>query len=139
MSLVADNQTLVPAVRYLYVTGHLRPGVSLASTHRGVKAIAVQRAKEYPGTNATWSVWIMTVRNSLIEDLRQALLLLVVMVVLILLISCSNVANRLLTLMVRQRCELELRSALGAARGRLTAQIVTESTLLALLGGTLGI
>jgi putative ABC transport system permease protein len=139
MPVNAANPPYPPGARYLYVTGHLRPGVSVAAARSEMQTIAARLAKDHPETNANWGIQLMTVRDNLVGDMRPALILLMAAVVLVLFIACSNVANLLLNQVVRQRGELALRSALGAGRGRLIRQIVTESTLLALLGGVLGI
>jgi len=135
----ASNPPFPPGTRYLLVTGHLRPGASPLTAKREADAVMAWLGKEYPASHANWGTVVHTVRDNLLGDMKPALLTLMAGAGFLLLIACSNVANLLLNRVVRQRGELALRSALGASRGRLIGQIVTESTLLALLGGALGI
>jgi putative ABC transport system permease protein len=138
LTINAANPPSPPGTRYLYVTGHLRPGVSFETAKREGDTIIAWLAQEYPAAYANWGSRVMTVRDNLVGDLRPSLITLAVAAAFLLLIACANVSNLLLNKVVRQRGELALRSALGATRGRLIQQIVTESTLLALLGGALG-
>lgn len=135
----ALNPPFPPATRFLYVTGHLRPGASVEAAQREAQTVMEWLGQEYPASHANWGTVVHTVRDNLLGDMKPALLTLMAAAGFLLLIACSNVANLLLNRVVRQRGELALRSALGASRGRLIREIVTESTLLALLGGALGI
>lgn len=135
----AANPPYPPATRYLFVTGHLRPGASPETAKAEAQAVMERLGQEYPASHANWGTVVHTVRENLLGDMRPALITLMAAAGFLLLIACSNVANLLLNRVVRQRGELALRSALGASRGNLIRQIVTESTLLALLGGALGI
>lgn len=133
------NPPTPPGTRYLYVTGHLRPGLTFETAKREGDSIVTYLAQQYPAAYSNWVSRVMTVRDNLVGDLRPSLITLMAAAAFLLLIACSNVTNLLLNQVVTQRGELALRSALGASRGRLIAQIVTESTLLTLLGGALGI
>lgn len=135
----ASNPPYPSGTRFLYVTGHLRAGASAETARREAKAVMARLAEEYPASHENWGTVVHTVRENLLGDIKPSLLTLLAASVLLLLIACSNVANLLLNRVVRQRGELALRSALGASRGHLIRQIVTESTFLALLGGALGI
>lgn len=139
LAIDASNPPYSPGTRFLYVTGHLRAGASVETARREAQAVMARLGKEYPESHDNWGTVVQTVRENLLGDIKPSLLTLLVAAVLLLLIACSNVANLLLNRVVRQRGELALRSALGASRGHLIRQIVTESTLLALLGGALGI
>ena len=139
LTLDASNPPYPPSTRYLFVTGHLRPGASPETAKREADTVMARLGQEYPASHANWGTVVHTVRENLLGDMKPALITLMAAAGFLLLIACSNVANLLLNRVVRQRGELALRSALGASRGSLIRQIVTESTLLALLGGALGI
>lgn len=128
-----------PGTRYLIVSGHMRPGATLETAKREAQTVMDQLGQQYPATHANWGTVVHTVRDNLLGDMKPALLTLLAAAGFLLLIACSNVSNLLLNRVVRQRGELALRSALGASRGDLIRQIVTESTLLSLLGGALGL
>jgi len=139
MTLVDPASSLnPPGTRYLFVTGHLRPGADVETARSEAKAVMTSLGQQYPAVYANWSCVVHTVRENLLGDMKPALLTLLAAAAFLLLIACSNVSNLLLNRVVKQRGELALRSALGASRGLLVRQIVTESTLLALLGGALG-
>ncbi len=139
LTLDAASQPSPPGTRNLIVTGHLRPGASPQTAKREADTVMAGLGKEYPLSHANWGTVVHTVRDNLLGDMKPALITLMAAAGFLLLIACSNVANLLLNNVVRQRGELALRSALGASRGSLIRQIVTESTLLALFGGALGI
>ncbi len=139
LTLDAASPPSPPGTRNLIVTGHLRPGASPQTAKREADTVMAGLGKEYPLSHANWGTVVHTVRDNLLGDMKPALITLMAAAGFLLLIACSNVANLLLNNVVRQRGELALRSALGASRGSLIRQIVTESTLLALFGGALGI
>ncbi len=116
----------------------LKPGVSVDQAAADLKVIARNLELKYPVSNAGASVSVTSLRDSLVEKYRPMLWLLEAAVVLILLITCANIANLLLVRTAAREKEIAMRAALGASRGRLIAQLLTESALLALLGGALG-
>jgi putative ABC transport system permease protein len=116
----------------------LKPGVSVEQADADLKVIARNLELKYPVSNAVASVSVTSLRDSLIEKYRPMLWLLEGAVVLILLITCANIANLLLVRTAAREKEIAMRAALGASRGRLIAQLLTESALLAVLGGALG-
>ncbi len=117
----------------------LRDGVTFAQAYDDLKGLMAQLEKEVPGRNTNWSITLVPIHEQTVDQIRPALYVLSGAVLLVLLIACVNVANLLLARgTVRQR-ELGLRTALGAARGRLIRQMLTESMLLSFTGGLLGL
>jgi putative ABC transport system permease protein len=128
--------------RYDFVA-RLRAGVSLREADVEVKGIARSFEQEYPELRRGWSYKLISLRQNLIGDLegrtRKALFALTAAVVLVLLICCANLANLLLARGVAREREISIRFALGAGPSRVIRQLLTESLLLAFLGGALGL
>ena len=122
-----------------YIIGRLAPGVTEAVANREVAGIARQLETEYPAVNAKRGARVQSLREAIVGDVRPALLVLLGSVGLVLLIVCVNVANLFLARAAARTREVAVRTALGAARGRLARQFLTESFVVTAIGTTLGI
>ena len=125
--------------RWMSVVGRLKPGVSLAQARAEMDVLGQALARERPDFNAGWGVSVFPLHRDLVRDVRSALLVLMGVVGCVLLIECVNLANLVTVRAAQRQPELMLRTALGAGRGRLVRQLLTESLLLAALGGGAGL
>jgi predicted permease len=126
--------------RYLRVLARLAPGTPLDAALAQVNTVAAQLARDYPATNGPWTVNAMSVTEMIVgRQFRRSVLVLTGVVGFVLLIACANAANLQLARAAARQREIALRAALGATRGRITRQLLTESTLLALIGAAGGL
>src|SRR5258705_5545844 len=124
---------------FLNLIGRLKQGVSQEQAQAEVTAIASRLEQQYPDTNARKGARLESALLALVGDIRPALLILLGAVACVLLIACANVANLLLARAMGRHKEMAIRSALGASRLRVLRQLLTESVLLSLAGGALGL
>jgi putative ABC transport system permease protein len=145
-----DAQIIIPLVfkpeqlnhdfHWLLSIGRLKPGVTIAQAQADMDAVTANIAKAYPKSNQGWGSFVEPLKNDFLpSERKQTLWILLGAVGFILLIACVNVANLLLARGMARQKELAVRSALGASRRTIFEQLLTESLLLAIVGGLLGI
>ncbi len=125
--------------RFLNAVGRLRAGSSLAAAQEELSAIALRLSSEYPEVNEGSGVILIPLLEHIVGKVKRPLLTLWVAIFVVLVIAASNVAILLLVRGTSRRREVALRSALGATRSRLVRQFLTESVMLAMAGGTVGV
>jgi len=129
--------------RMVQVFARVKPGISVAAATADLnniaQGLAAQFPADYPAKGTGFAVTAVSLKDELTQSARPTFLVLFGIVGLVLLLACANVANLTLARLLRRRRELALRGALGAGRLRLARQLVTESTLVALAGGALGV
>ncbi|MFL6589547.1 MAG: ABC transporter permease, partial [Chthoniobacterales bacterium] len=124
---------------YINVAGRLRHGVTFQQAKAELEVIATQLAVQYPDPQKGWGIFMMPMQDYAVREVKPVLYALLGAVGCVLLIACANLANLLLARATARHREISIRAALGAGRGRLIRQLLTESVVLAVCGGTAGV
>jgi len=134
-----DQERAVRGEHHYSVIGRLKAGVNLETAQAEMTTISSRLAQQYPEDDQGWGAIVLALRDDLVVDVRSALEVLLGAVAFVLLIACANVANLVLAKTLARRKEVAIRAALGASRQRILSQVLSETVLLALAGGALGL
>jgi putative ABC transport system permease protein len=134
-----DQEKMVRGNHNYLVVGRLKPGADVQQAQAEMNTISRRLEQQYPADDKGWGASVLPLQADLVSDVRPALLVLLGAVGFILLIACVNVANLSLARIFSRRKEVAIRTALGATSARIMRQVLVESVLLAILGGSLGL
>ena len=134
-----DKERTVRGEHHYLVVARLKPGVDVPQAQAEMNTISARLEQQYPVDDKGWGAKVIPLRDDLVSDVRPALLVLLGAVAFVLLIACVNVANLALAKTYSRQKEIAIRTALGASWKRILRQLLTETILLALVGGALGL
>jgi putative ABC transport system permease protein len=136
---LSDQEAAVRGEHNLFSIGRLKPGVTIAQAQAELNTISQRLEKAYPEDDKGWGAVVNSMREETVGSVRPALLMMLGAVAFVLLIACANVANLILARTFARRKEIAIRSAVGATRSRVIQQLLSESLILSLCGGALGL
>ncbi|HEY6231569.1 MAG TPA: ABC transporter permease [Pyrinomonadaceae bacterium] len=125
--------------RHLRAIARLKPGTSIEQAQSELNVIAKRLEEQHPTTNKNQGAAVVSITDEIVGGIRPTLWLVFIAVIFVLLVACANVANLLLARATVREKEITIRSAIGAGRGQLVRQLLTESLLLSVVGGALGL
>ncbi|MBZ5573408.1 MAG: ABC transporter permease [Acidobacteriia bacterium] len=134
-----DKERSVRGEHHYTVVAHLRPGVSVKQAQAEMTTISSRLEQQYPEDDKGWGAVVLPLHEDIVRDVRAALLVLLGAVAFVLLIACANVTNLVLARTFGRRKEIAIRAALGASRARVLSQVLSETVLLAITGGLVGL
>lgn len=132
-------EKVVRGEHHFLAIARLKPGISINQAQSELSTIAARLADQYPADDAGWGAKVMSVREDMVGDIREPLLILLGAVAFVLLIACANMANLMLAKTLDRRKEIAIRTALGASRQRIVRQVLSEALVLSVAGGALGL
>jgi putative ABC transport system permease protein len=136
---LTDKEAAIRNDHNLFAIGRLKPGVTFAEAQAEMNTISQRLEKAYPADDKGWGAVVNSMREETVGSVRPALLMMLGAVAFVLLIACANVANLILARTFARRKEIAIRSAVGASRSRVIQQLLSESLVLSLCGGALGL
>jgi putative ABC transport system permease protein len=137
--IMTAQEKAVRGEHSMAAVARLKSGITVQQAQAQLDAIAARIAEQYPADSAGWGAAVVPLREETVGDVRRPLLMLFGAVVFVLLIACANVANLMLARTVDRRKEIAIRTAFGAKRSRIIRQVLSESLLVSLIGGALGL
>ena len=138
LGLTAE-QAAVRGEHHYFTIARLKPGATAAQAQAEMNTISQRLEQAYPADDKGWGATVVSMRDELVGDVRPALLMMLGAVAFVLLIACANVANLIFARAFGRRKEIAIRSALGATRSRIVQPLLTESVIVSLCGGALGL
>jgi putative ABC transport system permease protein len=136
---LTPKEASVRGEHHFLAIARLKPGATLAQAQAEMNSISERLEAAYPEDDKGWGAFVHSLREETVGEIRPALLMMLGAVAFVLLIACANVANLILARTYARRKEIAIRSAIGASRSRIVQQLLSESLVISLCGGVLGL